>query len=83
LHHLAVDYFFLAFDRALIQATEEQLGGIWTSSDRQAELQIQVTNGALIVSRFMIGEIDALKTLNRGVETNKAQLWDVGSDQFR
>ena len=83
LHHLALDYFLPAFDKALIEATEEQLGGIWLSSDGQVEMHVQVQDTALIVSKFIIGKIDALKTLNRGVETNKAQLWDVGNNHFR
>jgi len=83
LHHLALEYFLPAFDKALIQATEEQMSGTWRSTDRQVELCIHIQEAALVVSKLSIGKVDALKTLNGGKETDKVRLWDAGNNEFR
>jgi len=83
LHKLALDHFLPAFDEALIQTTEQHMSGVWRSADRELELHIDVQDALLIASKFMIGKIDALKTLNRGTVTNRVYLWAVGNGQFR
>jgi hypothetical protein len=83
IHRLAMKHFLPAFDKALIDATEDHMAGKWVSDDNKIELHIRVSDGVLYATHYVINGTDALATLNNGEKTDMVSIWSLGNDEFR
>jgi len=83
IHRLAMEYFLPAFDKALVEATENALAGTWIDEDETIELGINVSAGSLYATRYIVNGTDALATLSGMPKVNRVPIWSLGNDEYR
>ncbi|KAH7914552.1 beta-lactamase/transpeptidase-like protein [Hygrophoropsis aurantiaca] len=83
LTNLIIEHIQSAFDTALEDATREVIVGSWISDDEQSSITIDLDQGSLYVSRYMLNGTDVLGVLQYSDTPEKLPLWSTLENQYR